>query len=121
MFHISFHLYFYNLCYKMFKLRNLFPEYFYLNFFVVLTYDDSSISEDGESLSLPSIEGVLPHLAHPKHQKVVGLPNVNMVKPAQTAVDEKKMNEEKQKEEESKKCKIFECLFFSVYKKCCTN
>lgn len=69
--------------------------------FQVLTYDDSSISEDGESLSLPSIEGSLPHVAHPKHQKVVGLPNVNMVKPAQTAVDEKNVNE-KQKEDSKK-------------------
>lgn len=42
-----------------------------------------------------------------------------MVKPAQTAVDEKKLNEEKQKEEESKKGNIALFIFkFLSLRKC---
>ncbi|XP_054711896.1 cytoplasmic dynein 1 intermediate chain 2-like isoform X2 [Uloborus diversus] len=73
--------------------------------YYVLTYDDSSISEDGESLSLPSIDGTT-HFVHPKHQKVIGLPNVNMVKPAHTTVDENNLNQIKQKDEEEKQKRI---------------
>lgn len=45
----------------------------------------------------------------------MGLPNVNMVKPAQTAVDEKKLNEEKQKEEESKKGETIALFIFQFF------
>ncbi|XP_055942233.1 cytoplasmic dynein 1 intermediate chain 2-like isoform X1 [Argiope bruennichi] len=71
--------------------------------FQVLTYDDSSISEEGESLSLPSIDGIVHHFPNQKHHKLVGLPNVHLVKPAKTSADEDKEAEEKQKEEEKKK------------------
>ncbi|GIX92649.1 cytoplasmic dynein 1 intermediate chain [Caerostris darwini] len=68
--------------------------------YYVLTYDDSSISEEGESLSLQSIDGMVQHFPSQKHHKLIGLPNVNMVKPAKTLADENKLAEEKQKEEE---------------------
>ncbi|GFS82639.1 cytoplasmic dynein 1 intermediate chain [Trichonephila clavipes] len=71
--------------------------------FQVLTYDDSSISEEGESFSLPSIDGMVHHFPNQKHHKLVGLPTVNMVKPAKTSADEDKEAEVKQKEEEKKK------------------
>ncbi|GFS50601.1 cytoplasmic dynein 1 intermediate chain 1 [Trichonephila inaurata madagascariensis] len=71
--------------------------------YYVLTYDDSSISEEGESFSLPSIDGMVHHFPNQKHHKLVGLPTVNMVKPAKTSADEDKEAEVKQKEEEEKK------------------
>ncbi|KAG8192655.1 hypothetical protein JTE90_009685 [Oedothorax gibbosus] len=61
--------------------------------YYVLTYDDSSISEDGESLSLQSNDGTH-HFG--KHQK---LPNIHMVKPAKTAADEKNALDARQKED----------------------
>ncbi|GFT51984.1 cytoplasmic dynein 1 intermediate chain 1 [Nephila pilipes] len=71
--------------------------------YYVLTYDDSSISEEGESFSLPSIDGMVHHFPNQKHHKLVGLPTVNMVKPAKTSADENTEAQVKQKEEEKKK------------------
>ncbi|XP_015918252.1 cytoplasmic dynein 1 intermediate chain 2 isoform X2 [Parasteatoda tepidariorum] len=65
--------------------------------YYVLTYDDSSISEDGESLSITSTDGIVHHFS--KHNKAT---NVNAIKASKLATDEKLIINDKEKEVEKK-------------------
>lgn len=75
----------------------------------VLTYDDMNVEEDGEGSSLPY--GTPPPSYHSSHQKTRdhhsqaggSLPNVEMVKPAQTAQEVAAATEEKKEEIKKKR------------------
>lgn len=70
--------------------------------YYVLTYDDLSLEEDGEGSSLPSLEHPYPPPPpHHRGHKVFGLPNVEMVRPAQTT--EESANVPSQDQDEKKK------------------